>query len=124
MDGSGRRVLIVDDDETLRALLQVSVAEDGYEVETAPDAATAFRALERRVHEFDAVVLDLGLPDFPGAIVLRRARRLRPDLPIIAASGSPEAATSGADVVIAKPYGPRDVRRALAALTSPATPKV
>ncbi|MGH2460136.1 MAG: response regulator transcription factor [Chloroflexota bacterium] len=70
------RVLLVEDDETIRRLVLFSLHQDGLEVETATDGASALLAFERR--QPDLVVLDLLLPDIDGFEVCRRIRLLGP----------------------------------------------
>lgn len=115
--GMDRRILVVEDDEDLLGLVKIAVGEAGYTVEAAPDASHAFRAIDRRAHEYWAVILDLGLPDFPGGLVLRRARQLRPDIHIVLATGSnvPDDLPDPY-LLLPKPYGPRELLRALARL--------
>ena len=66
-----RRVLIVEDEERLRCYLAMSLEGDGVQVEQAGSLAEA-RSLLARLH-FDAVVLDVGLPDGDGLTLLERA---------------------------------------------------
>lgn len=115
--GSVGRILLVEDDEDLLGLLKITIGEAGYTVEAATDGVTAFRAIDRRAGEFCAVILDLGLPGLPGGLVLRRARQVRPDLPVLLATGSrPGEDLPAPDFLIPKPYGPRELLRALADL--------
>ena len=64
------RILVVEDDPTLCAQLVSAVAGAGHTVESASDGATAHYLGE--VEDFDAVVLDLGLPTLDGLSVMRR----------------------------------------------------
>ncbi|MCI0587303.1 MAG: sigma-54 dependent transcriptional regulator [Planctomycetes bacterium] len=78
-------VLVVDDEpfvlESLRRLLEA----DGFEASTAPEAGGALERLRGR--EFDVLVTDLALPGSDGIELMRRARDLVPDLPVIVLTG-------------------------------------
>jgi DNA-binding response OmpR family regulator len=76
----GRRVLIVDDERDLRAMLSSYLTADGFEVLEAGDGE---RALEVALTEApDLVVLDVGLPGIDGFEVLRRLRQSS-EVPVI-----------------------------------------
>ncbi len=66
---SSPRVLVVDDEADIRGLLTEILAEEGYEVEAAADAAAAQRACARQ--EPDLVLLDIWMPDMDGITLLR-----------------------------------------------------
>jgi DNA-binding NtrC family response regulator len=66
---SSPRILVVDDEADIRGLLSEILAEEGYEVETAADAASARRACLRQ--EPDLVLLDIWMPDMDGITLLR-----------------------------------------------------
>ncbi len=68
-----KRVLIVDDEPSLRDLFAVALMEDTREILTCSDGFTALRAL--RESGFDLVLLDLSLPDTNGIHILREMRR-------------------------------------------------
>ncbi len=91
-DGNGR-VLIVEDDETLRQIVARHLRSQGYEVEEAPSAEAAVRALEGARHP-DVVLLDLNLPGDNGWDLLRGTA--------IAAAGSPPVIITSATTVSPK----------------------
>jgi DNA-binding NtrC family response regulator len=66
---SSPRILVVDDEADIRGLLSEILAEEGYEVEVAADAASARRAAARE--EPDLVLLDIWMPDMDGISLLR-----------------------------------------------------
>ena len=72
------RVLVVDDEEPIRILIQRLLSKHGFSVETAPDGAAAIDKIA--TEKFDAVVLDLMMPRIDGFTVLRQLIESNPDL--------------------------------------------
>lgn len=103
------RVLIVEDDAANREVMQLVLESGGHRVRTARNGA---EALSRAAEEApDVVLLDMQLPDQPGADVLAALKaRIAPAPRIIITSGSSigyaEAERFGADAVLRKPFGP------------------
>src|ERR1700726_1776143 len=107
----GRPILIVDDDQVLRAMLAEQLSVDGeftaYEAERAADAEAQVIGGNAR---YDAVILDVGLPDGDGRDLCSRLRRHGVKVPIIMLTGSDDEADvvrgldSGANDYIAKPF--------------------
>lgn len=102
-----RRVLIVDDEETIRLALSRFLSNRGYAVETAASGAEALQALER---ERAAVMLcDLRMPGLSGLQVVPRALALDPDLAVVMltamsdAQSATDALTAGAADYLVKP---------------------
>ncbi|HET6709010.1 response regulator transcription factor [Amycolatopsis sp.] len=100
-------VLLVEDDDSVAAALGAALRSRGYEVRRTHDGATGLReALERRP---DLVLLDLGLPDTDGLVVLRKLRDVS-DLPVIittargADNDKIRGLDSGADDYLVKPF--------------------
>src|SRR5262249_59656344 len=71
-EGSGIRVLVVDDEPQILRALQMKLSSEGYDVDTAGTAASALAAAAARVPE--AVILDVLLPDGRGTDVCRELR--------------------------------------------------
>lgn len=119
------RILIVDDDEDLAALAQAHLRRAGLTVDRAGDVEAARAACAGVA--YDALVLDLGLPDGDGLgflTELRRAKRHFPVL-ILSARGKPEQRVTGlkagADDYLAKPFDVEEmVARVQALLRRPA----
>ncbi len=78
-------VLVVDDDPDLRRVLAASLEVLGYAVVEAEDGPSGLAML--RAHAPDLAIVDFAMPGMTGAEVARAARVLRPDLPIVFASG-------------------------------------
>lgn len=79
------RVLIVDDHEDLRTMLQVWLQAEGYEVDVAPDGLTALELLQR--NPVDLVVTDLCMPETDGIEMIVELKKRFAHIPIIAMSG-------------------------------------
>jgi two-component system, OmpR family, phosphate regulon response regulator OmpR len=105
-------VLVVDDDERLRRLLQRFLMEHGYHVTTAADAADAKAVL--RNYAIDLMVLDVMMPGQDG-VSLTGELRATVDLPILmlTARGETEdrvgGLAAGADDYLVKPFDPREL---------------
>ena len=104
-------VLVVDDDPVQRRLLDAMLKRFGYAVETAESGDEAVRLLSAEAGRFDAVVLDLVMPDLDGMGVLAALREREIDTPVIVqtAHGSIETVVSamraGAIDFVVKPVG-------------------
>ena len=82
---AGVRLLVVDDDDAVRQVLVDGLRFEGFEVVEAADGAAGLLALERE--RPDALVVDYAMPGMNGAEVAKRARALRPGLPVVFCSG-------------------------------------
>jgi excisionase family DNA binding protein len=102
------RVLVVDDEAAIRDMLSKALSLAEYEVETAPDGRTAIDRL--RAVQYDLLVTDLRMPGIDGLTVIREARRLRPDLPVVIITGysseasAIEAIDLGVSGYLTKPF--------------------
>jgi two-component system KDP operon response regulator KdpE len=102
------RVLLVDDDATLRRTLTIGLRAEDHEVLIAADGRSALQAL--REDKPDVVVLDLGLPDLSGMEVLRQLRAWS-TIPVVVLSARAESSEKvqaldlGADDYVTKPFG-------------------
>ena len=83
--GGRPRVLVVDDEATIRDLLSKTLALAEYDVDMAPDGRTALERL--RIIAYDLLITDLKMPGVDGLTVIREARRLKADLPVIIITG-------------------------------------
>ena len=101
------KVLVVEDDREIRALMQSSLTVEGFEVATAVSVSEA-SALLRHASP-DVIVLDLGLPDGDGAVLVREVRRTSA-MPIVIVSARHQEAQkielldAGADDYLTKPF--------------------
>jgi DNA-binding response OmpR family regulator len=76
-----KKVLVVDDEESIRELYRADLADEGYEVELAADGRQALRGLDS--FRPDLVTLDIKLPDIDGIEVLRRIREKNATVPVV-----------------------------------------
>jgi excisionase family DNA binding protein len=79
------RVLVVDDESSIRELLQKTLALAEYDVDVAPDGRAALERL--RLGNYDLLIADLKMPGMDGLTLIREAKRLKTDLPIIIITG-------------------------------------
>jgi len=107
------RVLVVEDEENVRMLLNDAFRAEGHDVVEASTGAEALTRLDQG--EFDLMICDLGLPELSGLHVARWVREFRPELPVIIATGyaqmidEEDYEKARIDDVIRKPYAVADV---------------
>ncbi|MGI2258504.1 osmolarity response regulator transcription factor OmpR [Shewanella sp. GXUN23E] len=107
------KILVVDDDMRLRALLERYLVEQGYQVRAAGNAEQMDRLLERE--NFHLLVLDLMLPGEDGLSICRRLRQQGSQLPIIMLTAKGDEVDRiiglelGADDYLPKPFNPREL---------------
>lgn len=122
------RILVIDDEKSLREFLTILLEQEGYEVATAESVATGIKKLRDRT--FDLVMCDLKLPDGTGLEVLADARKNHISSPfiIITAHTTPqhalEALRAGAAEYLSKPFNVEDLKLILdKLLETPAAPE-
>jgi len=112
--------MVVDDDQDSRELMASILGDAGFACIEAPTGREALEVLAG-AQPLVAAIVDLGLPDMPGARVIEAAAKHRPGLPIIQCSGSNIAAPAieGCKVhVFPKPYNPEELSRFVARLVA------
>ena len=125
LSGVTPRVLVVEDDTTVREITRRYLGDAGYAVDEAGDGPAALRAA--RADPPDAVVLDVMLPGLSGLEVCRALRDLHPGLPIVMLSalgneGDRVAGLEfGADDYVSKPFSARELVLRVAAVLRRAT---
>jgi DNA-binding response OmpR family regulator len=120
-----RQILFVEDDSLLSLMACEFIRDRGIRVIEAGNADSAMNVIDKRCY-ISALVSDINLgPGIDGFEIARRARLAYPDLPVVfvSAAQSSRHAVEGVDgsVFISKPYHPRQITDALAALTAPLT---
>ena len=84
MDGYGKRILVVEDDDDVRMIINITLTEAGYNVYEARDGLEAVESLKKR--RYDAVLTDYHMPKMDGLELLDLAQAMWPRLPVILAS--------------------------------------
>ncbi len=114
------RILVVEDRDSLRKLLDRALRQEGYQVESAADASDGIRLL--REQPFDLVLTDLKLPSGSGIEVLEASREAQPHVPVVVLTAygtvhtAVEAMKLGAADFLEKPVEIDDLFRLTAAL--------
>lgn len=109
----GKRLLVVDDEESIVTLLQFNLEQAGYEVETAKDGAEGLELAKQQ--PFDLIVLDLMLPEMDGIDVCKQLRISKVQTPILMLTAKDDEFDKvlglelGADDYMTKPFSPREV---------------
>jgi len=107
------RILVVDDDETVRRSYLRSLEGMSCQVVAASDGEEALQSMEQK--PFDVVLLDMRMPGQDGLSVLRTIKQKWPESEVVIITGYPtvdsakEAVRLGAYDYVAKPVGPQDV---------------
>ncbi|RMF93749.1 MAG: sigma-54-dependent Fis family transcriptional regulator, partial [Nitrospinota bacterium] len=102
------RILIIDDEERMLAMLEKVLTRRGYAVRTCSAGKEALRLLEE--HPFDVVVTDLRMPDVNGMEILRTVKNLSPDTMVVmmtafgSVDSAVEAMKAGAYDYLSKPF--------------------
>jgi CheY-like chemotaxis protein len=114
------RVLVADDEESMRLLVARAIAMDGHDVVTAEDGAEALDILASESGAFDLLLTDIKMPIMDGIALALAAARDFPDLTILLMTGFADQRerASGLDAivhdVITKPFAVADIRTAVA----------
>ncbi|WP_065188786.1 osmolarity response regulator transcription factor OmpR [Shewanella woodyi] len=122
------KILVVDDDMRLRALLERYLMEQGYQVRSAANAEQMDRLLERE--NFHLLVLDLMLPGEDGLSICRRLRQNGSPIPIVMLTAKGDEVDRiiglelGADDYLPKPFNPRELLARIKAVMRRQTPDV
>ena len=114
-------LLVVEDDEIVRMLMLEVLGELGYSVIEAEDASAALKVLEDPNQPLALMMTDVGLPDMRGEALAAKARKLRPLLPVLFASGYAENITVPEGMhMIGKPFSIDQLRDKVTAILAPA----
>src|SRR5207302_3342416 len=107
--GAGRpRILVVDDEASIRDLLSKTLALAEYDVDVAPDGRSALERM--RLYPYDLLIADLKMPGMDGLTIIREAKRYKADLPVIIITGfstessAIEAVNIGVAGYLTKPF--------------------
>jgi two-component system cell cycle sensor histidine kinase/response regulator CckA len=119
---SGVRVLVVEDDPSVRELIQRSLQREGHAVAAVGTAADALRAFDGARPPFDVVVLDVVLPDRSGPVLARALRRRHPTVGVVYASGYGDHPDNEREpgIFLAKPFSTQELQVAVPRAIAPA----
>jgi DNA-binding response OmpR family regulator len=113
-----QRILVVDDDPSIRHMVKMVLETEGYAVDVAEDGFAALRAVDGK--QPDCVVLDVMMPGMDGHAVLQRIRSsTRASLPVVMLTAAADddqawqAWTEGVDYFLAKPFDAQELVRYL-----------
>ena len=122
-----QRVLVVDDEASIRDLLSKTLALAEYEVDTASDGPSALNRLRERRGIYNLMIADLRMPGMDGLTLIREAKHIEANLPIIIITGfstessAIEAVNLGVAGYLTKPFRvPQVLAAAAKALGAPA----
>ena len=103
------KLLIIDDNRKILAVLANFLKEKKYDVVTANNGLEGMKLFKSENENFDLIITDLVMPDITGVAVISIVKQKYPEMPIIAITGEGEhpetlAAESKADLVLRKPF--------------------
>jgi CheY-like chemotaxis protein len=114
------RVLIADDEDSMRTLVARAIAMDGHETVTAQDGAEALEILVREDGAFDLLLTDIQMPVMDGIALALSAARDFPELTILLMTGFADQRERASNLsalvhdVVTKPFSVADIRTAVA----------
>jgi len=106
--GEAARILVIDDDENIRKVLETILEDEGYIVETAETAKKGIEESEKAF--YNLALIDVRLPDMEGIEILSKLRNTKPKMRKIIITGYPTlqnavaAVNKGADAYVMKPF--------------------
>ena len=106
--GETARILIIDDDENIRKVLETTLADEGYVVASAETAKKGIEKSEKAF--YNLALIDVRLPDMEGIELLSKLRETKPKMRKIIVTGYPtlqnaiSAVNKGADAYVMKPF--------------------
>ncbi len=126
--GQNQRILLVDDEEPLVRVLAMLLERRQFRVAGFTRAETALAAFQATPDQFDLVITDYNMPGFSGVELARKIHQLRPQTPVLLASGfvtdqlRREAESAGVAQIIGKPMGPDELLQIIHRLSIPQQP--
>lgn len=117
--GGSERILLVDDDVSLRDMLTRILTNLGYKVTAFSNSEETFNTFERSPHSFDLLLTDMTMPHMTGAELTQKALAIRPDFPVVLCTGYSESINAekakaiGIKGYVMKPVIKRDLANAI-----------
>ena len=107
------RIIVIDDEADVRALLRIMLESQDHEVDEAENGALALKALSK--HQYDLIITDIIMPEEDGIAVASQASKLQPNVKVLAISGGGKYLDAnqslsvmellGVDASLLKPFG-------------------
>lgn len=110
-----KKVLVAEDEESIREFIVINLTRSGYEVEQAENGAVALEKFAKEGSAFDVAILDIMMPEVDGLTVCKEFRKQSPDLGIIMLSAKTQEMDKvtgllfGADDYVTKPFSPSEL---------------
>jgi PAS domain S-box-containing protein len=126
--GKGEHILVVDDEESVRMIMRSTLESFGFRVSTSSDGAEAIALFRNPKAIFDMAIVDMQMPGLDGGKTIVALRHLRPELPIVGASGlatsenREHAAANGVRHFLDKPFSVETLLRTVHAAMAKTAP--
>ncbi len=110
-----KKVLVAEDEESIREFIVINLTRSGYEVEQAENGAVALDLFSKDENSFDVAILDIMMPEVDGLTVCKELRKRSSDLGIIMLSAKTQEMDKvtgllvGADDYVTKPFSPSEL---------------
>lgn len=117
--GKNNRLLLVDDDDSVRCSTSIVLEHWGFEVESVASGNEAIELFQNSKGAFDLAIVDLFMPSVDGLAVVKYMKLIEPGFPIIISTGNPldrrvqESLEAGAACCLCKPFTKDNLREAL-----------
>ncbi len=120
------RILVIDDQDSIRRVVRRALEQDGHEVFDASDGELGMEILES--HSFDVVITDIFMPGQDGIVTLRQVRKRFPEVKVIVISGGDstgmmdlrqDAELLGAVTSLQKPFNAREIMDVVRSVLGP-----
>ena len=110
-----KKVLVAEDEESIREFIVINLSRSGYNVEQAENGLVALQKFKQDEEGFDVAILDIMMPELDGLSVCKELRKLSSDLGIIMLSAKTQEMDKvtglllGADDYVTKPFSPSEL---------------
>lgn len=110
-----KKVLVAEDEESIREFIVINLRRSGYEVEQADNGRTALELFDRANGDFDVAILDIMMPEMDGLTLCKELRKRSADFGIIMLSAKTQEMDKvtgllfGADDYVTKPFSPSEL---------------
>lgn len=111
---NGVKILVIDDDPSIRNMLEIVLKKSGYDVTCTESGKSALEKLKKET--FDLIISDIKMPDITGIDLLKKIKTINPEIPVIlitafaSANDAVEAMKLGAEDYVTKPFNLDELR--------------